>query len=315
MALDDGVLDRLAAVGARAELEHERYEFGELIGSGGMGSVYRARDRLLDRPVAVKVLRGLAADAGLAARLEQEARLLGGLDHPGLVPVHDVGRLEDGRPFYVMRLVRGDRLDRHFAQASAGLAERLRLFLRITEPVAFAHARGVVHRDLKPANVMVGPFGEVLVLDWGVAKVRGAAPTLPAAGSVVPGETGPGAVLGTEGYMAPEQAGAAEQADERSDVFALGAILRDLLAGPDPVPRPVRAIRDRAMAVSPDGRYPTVEDLAGDVARFLDGRAVTAYRERWYERAGRFLTRHQTAIGLILAYLVMRLLLLLFARR
>src|SRR5262245_4665364 len=115
--LGDEALDRLVRVAREADLEHPRYEFGELIASGGMGSVYRARDRQLDREVAIKVLRGIDPHPSLAGRLDQEARILGRLDHPGLVPVHDAGQLPDGRPFYVMRLVRGERLDQHIQRA------------------------------------------------------------------------------------------------------------------------------------------------------------------------------------------------------
>jgi len=316
MAIDDRALDRLSRLVRSTDLEHPRYQFGGLIASGGMGSVYQAHDRLLDREVAIKVLRGDDPDPGLASRLDQEARILGRLDHPGLVPVHDAGVLVDGRPFYVMRLVRGARLDQHLG-AAVGLAERLRLFLKICEPVEFAHAQGVIHRDLKPANIMVGPYGEVLVLDWGIAKVRGweVGAGHRAAAESEPGSTGAGLVLGTEGYMAPEQASGGD-IDERADVFSLGAILRDLLADARPkAPRPLAAIRDRAMADHSERRYPAVADLAGDVARFLDGAPVLAYRESWIERAGRVVVRHRTALGLVAAYLLMRLLLLLAGGR
>ena len=242
---------------------------------------------------------------------------MGRLDHPGLVPVHDAGELADGRPFYVMRLIPGERLDHHLT-ARIGLAERLRIFLKICEPVAFAHASGVVHRDLKPANVMVGPFGEVVVIDWGIAKVRGAEPvgaSDPTSARIQAGATGPGAVLGTEGFMAPEQARGEGRIDERADVYSLGAILREMVRSLDPAaPRPVAAIRDWAMADDPAGRYQSVTELVRDVARYLDGEPVAAYRESPLERIGRFAGRHRTAIGLIAAYLVMRLLLLLFQR-
>jgi len=295
----------------------ERYELGEEIGRGGMGTVYRALDRRLGREVAIKVLAllpGLQADPDVldtAARLEREARILARLEHPGIVPVHDVGLLPDGRVFYTMKLVRGQRLD-EVAQA-ASLPELLRLFTRVLDAVAFAHAQGVVHRDLKPENVMVGPFGEVLVMDWGVAKLRG-----DWAGEG--GGTG-GTVLGTPGYMPPEQArGEVARTDERSDVFALGVLLGDLLAAsadrsrPEP-PRPLAAIRARATAEDPAARYPDVPALAADLARYLDGLAVAAYRESPLERAGRFVRRHRTPILLILAYLAMRVLILIFAGR
>jgi serine/threonine protein kinase len=309
--LSDGAIDHLKGVLA-ADVEHPRYRVDGLIASGGMGTVYRAVDRLLEREVAIKVVRASEVSPALATRLRQEALILARLDHPGLVPVHDVGTFDDGRPFYVMRLVRGERLDSHLA-TTPSLAERLRLFLRILEPVAFAHAQGIVHRDLKPANIMVGPFGEVLVLDWGIAKVRDVdQPVESADRSPRPGATGPGAVLGTAGFMAPEQAaGGSGAVDERADVFALGAILRDILEGTTQRPaRQLVAIRDRAMAVEPGARYRTVTALAADVSRFLDGAPVEAYRESGWERAVRFARRHRIAIALVLAYLLMRFLLL-----
>src|SRR5215471_6476533 len=158
-----------------------------------MGTVYHGRDRQLDRAVAIKVLAATKVDAADVARLQQEARILARLEHPGIVPVYDLGQLDDGRVFYVMKLVQGARLDQHVAERP--LTERLRLFARICEPVAFAHAHGVVHRDLKPENVMVGPFGEVLVMDFGVAQIS------PQSAVRDPQS----AVVGTRGYMPPEQ--------------------------------------------------------------------------------------------------------------
>jgi len=173
--LSDATLERLREAGDWPDLSGTRYEAQGVLGKGGMSTVYRARDRELDREVALKVM-GPAEGDGTVARLRNEARVLARLEHPGLVPVHDVGTLPDGRVFYVMRLVRGKRLDEH-ARQERSLPALLRLFERVCEAVAFAHAQGVLHRDLKPANVMVGPFGEVLVLDWGLAKlVEGAAP-------------------------------------------------------------------------------------------------------------------------------------------
>jgi serine/threonine-protein kinase len=149
----------------------ERYAVHELIGRGGMGAVYRATDRTLQRDVAIKVLPAEVDQREVVRRLEREARVLATLEHPGIVAVHDAGSLGDGRPFYIMRLVRGRRLDDQARQENRG--QRLRRFLAVCDAVSFAHSRGVIHRDLKPSNVMVGEFGEVLVLDWGVAKVAG----------------------------------------------------------------------------------------------------------------------------------------------
>jgi serine/threonine protein kinase len=311
--LPDRAVDRLTEIIRSDAGQEPRYQLGDLIAQGGMGSVYRARDRVLDRDVAIKVVRGDDARTASADRLVLEAMLLGRLDHPGLVPVHDLGRLPDGRPYYAMRLVRGENLERHL-ESVRDLSQRLRTFLKICEPVAFAHAQNAIHRDLKPANIMVGPFGEVLVLDWGIAKVPGVDPVERTTAFAGPGTTDPGTVLGTVGFMAPEQAaGGSRDVDPRADVYSLGAILAQMLATADrPPPRALAAIRDRAMALVPAARYQTVSELAADVERFLDGQAVRAYRERWLERAGRFVARNQGAVALIGAYLLVRLALLLW---
>ncbi|HVD92540.1 MAG TPA: serine/threonine-protein kinase [Vicinamibacterales bacterium] len=293
--VSDEAIDRLRGLDDRPDFAGTRYELFEELGRGGMGIVFRGRDRALDRDVAIKVTAwSTAADAD---RLRREARTLASLEHPGIVPVHDVGQLADGRVYSVMQLVRGERLD---ASARAlSLPDRLRLFDRICDTVSFAHARDVVHRDLKPANIMVGPFGQVLLLDWGLARP----------GSSLAG----GAAEGTDGYMAPEQRTGV--ADTRSDVYALGAILRDLIGAADAgarATRPLASIVARAMGPSPAARYPTVTALAADVRRFVDGDAVTAHRETLLDRAQRFAWAYRTPIGLVLAYLAMRILLLLW---
>ena len=209
-----------------------------------MGTVYRARDRRLARDVALKVMNAPAPAPGEVERMRDEARILARLEHPGIVPVHDLGTLPDGRLFYVMKLVRGRRLDE--ATASAALPARLRIFERICDAVAFAHAQGVVHRDLKPENVMVGPFGEVLVLDWGVAK-RLDVPGAPER---------EGTVLGTPGYMPPEQArGEMDRIDERADVYALGAMLQFLM---EPGARAASPARSTRSARGPGPRVPRI---------------------------------------------------------
>ena len=212
-----------------------RYEIGEQIGEGGMGAVYLAHDRELNRDVALKVLRAPIPTDDERMRILREARILASLEHPGIVPVHDVGALPDGRLFYVMKRVRGERLD-DFARSGRSRPELLRVFLQVCDAVAFAHAAGVIHRDLKPQNIMLGAFGEVLVLDWGVAKSR-VHVLLPAEqGETLRTADGPttvsGTAAGTPGYMAPEQLRGA--ADERVDVFGLGGILFFLLTREHP---------------------------------------------------------------------------------
>jgi serine/threonine protein kinase len=300
--LSDAAVDHLREVADRPDLAHTPYELQEPIARGGMGTVYRARDRRLDRDVAIKVMNAPAPAPVEIERLRNEARILARLEHPGILPVHDLGALPDGRLFYVMKLVRGRRLDE--AIADEPLHARLRTFGRICEAVAFAHAQGVVHRDLKPENVMVGPFGEVLVLDWGVAKILGD----PAHES--------GTVLGTPGYMSPEQArGETARVDERADVYALGAVLQFLLAREgEGTPPALEAIGAKALAASPAGRYASVGELAAEVERFLAARRVQAYPEGPVERARRLAVKYRTPLLLVAAYLLMRVLLALLVR-
>jgi eukaryotic-like serine/threonine-protein kinase len=326
MSLSDSAIARLKTVAARPDLESGRYALIEEIGRGGMGTVYRALDRELGREVAVKVP-SVAVGAALEQRLQLEARVLAQLEHPGIVPIHDVGRLADGRLFYVMKRVRGRTL-REYLEDRPDLAERLRIFERICEPVAFAHAHGFIHRDLKPDNVMLGAFGEVLVMDWGVAKVIGDASADRAGpGSETAAATAHGTIVGTHGFMPPEQARGAS-VDHRADVYGLGAMLFLLLTGkaPDPgsdavsalaarrdIARPLRSICARALAADPASRYAGVADLATDVASYRAGRAVAAHRETAIERAARFGRTYRTAILLVLAYIVMRVAVAVFA--
>jgi serine/threonine protein kinase len=313
-------VDRAAMSPESAVSSAARYELLEEIGRGGMGVVHRALDRELGREVAIKIPHE-ARSLALERRLRTEARVLARLEHPGIVPIHDVGRLADGRLFYVMKRVRGRTLREHLPDVP-GIAERLRLFGRICEPVAFAHAHGCIHRDLKPENVMVGPFGEVMVMDWGVARIA-EAPDDPAgiAESATAGGTQPGTIVGTVGFMPPEQArGASSTIDERADVYGLGALLHLLLtdeapAGADPaaeirgrgdVPRPLRSICARALEADPAARYRAVTALARDVARFEAGQAVEAHEETLMDRAVRFGRTYRTAILLVLAYIIMR---------
>ena len=265
-----------------------------------MGTVYEAHDAVLDRPVALKVLTLPESDPAEAARMLNEARVMARLEHPGIVPVHDAGTFSDGRVYCAMKLVRGERLDRW--ADSRGLSERLRAFQKVCETVAFAHARGVLHRDLKPENVMIGEFGEVLVLDWGVAR-RAGQPWEPE-----------GTVLGTRAFMAPEQAaGRTAQLDERVDVHALGVILSRLAGpeAPDGVPPALRSVAAKASAPDPGKRYPDALAIAADVERFLSGGVPAAHRESWLERLERFGARHRTAILLVVAYVLMRALFIL----
>lgn len=206
----------------------ERYELLSLVGEGGMGRVVSARDRQFDRLVAVKELSGAGFSNEALRRFSTEAVVTGNLEHPGIAPVFERG-VRDGTPYYVMRLVRGRTLMQAIASTSS-LDERLALLpavVRVAHTLGFAHERGVVHRDVKPENVILGTHGETLLLDWGIAKVRGLTSSDPTDGPTSVGtQTQMGTVMGTPMYMAPEQArGDTDAIDERTDVFALGAML------------------------------------------------------------------------------------------
>ena len=269
MELSDSVLDHLRHVAALPDLSGTRYQLESEIGRGGLGVVYQALDRELDRRVALKVV-----EAALAG----EARLIARLEHPAVVPIYETGTLPDGRTFYAMKLVGGARLDGYIA-ANPSLAERLRAIRRVGEALAFAHARGVLHRDLKPQNVMVGEFGEVYVMDWGVE-----------------------AVAGTPAFRAPD-----EHLDRRSDIYALGALLRFAL--PAAAPPALRAIVGKAMNPDPAGRYPDVPAFLADLERFQDGSAVEAWREPWWHRLRRFGQRNAVLLWLLAAYVAVKFLL------
>ena len=333
-------------------LEHVgRYAWLEGLGAGGVGRVSVVLDRHLEREVAVKELHpGLTGTAsGRSAggsrtpaerRFVNEARITGQLEHPAIVPVYELGRRHDGTLYYTMRRVRGRTLGE--ALAGRDLAGRLELLpqvLAVCNAVAFAHARGVVHRDLKPENVMIGDYGETVVLDWGLAKRREGEDVL---GGVLAAELGrlrgepgqqtvAGVPLGTPAYMSPEQAsGDLDAIDERSDVYSLGALLfelvvgappfqgddaweivRAVLAGPSPsplareprCPRELGAIVERALAREREARYPDARALAVDLAAFLTGGLVGAHRYGWVELARRWVRRHAAALGVAAALL------------
>jgi serine/threonine protein kinase len=316
--LSNSALERLREAADSPDLSGTRYRLVDKLGQGGMGGVFRVEDNALERQIAMKVISVADPEGDWSTRLSQEARIIAKLEHPGIVPVHDAGVLPDGRPYYTMKLVQGRRLDEHVATVQ-NASDRLRIFLRICDAVAFAHANGVLHRDLKPGNVMVGPFGEVLVMDWGLSKLMSAGGDIASAERLVAGTsdqegTSHGTVLGTPGYMAPEQT-RGESLDQRADVYSMGAILQSLLKDSPPIPRALAAIRKQAMEEERTRRYQTVQELATDVAHFLDGLPVSAYPEGSLTRAGRWIVRNRVWILLLLAYLVTRALLIFFSPR
>jgi serine/threonine protein kinase len=299
--LSDDKLDHLL------DIVGTKYAFVKELGRGGMGTVYLAEDRELDRLVAVKVLNTTDVTDDLRERMIREAQIIARLEHPGIVPVHDAGTLPDGRIFYAMKFVRGSRLD-EYAAHGASLNDRLRKFQAVCDAVAFAHAHGVIHRDLKPQNIMIGSFGEVLVMDWGVAKIRDD----PHQSAVF--NTSDGTVIGTRDYMSPEQARGEIEIDERADIYSLGAVLKFLLTD-QKVSKPAKAIFLKAMANEPRDRYATASELSADIGRLLDAEPVSAYRENALEKAGRWVGKNRFLVLLVLAYLLMRIFLIFTSRR
>lgn len=328
-----------------------RYRRGPSIGSGGMGTVWRARDTHLDRDLAMKVSasrqrrgtpgRPPARSRGVY-RLLDEARVMGQLDHPGVLPVHDVGLDDDGHAWFTMDLVEGQDLNAVLKEArrSGALPEDFRLprliriLVQVAETVAFAHERGVLHRDLKPHNVMVGRFGQVHVMDWGLARVdAGRAPGAERPPSMRrAGDeellTVDGDVIGTPAYMAPEQATPGGRVDERTDVYSMGALLYHVLAGRAPyaegassaaggtgtildavrsgppaglalvapdAPAELVAVAERAMSRQPAKRYGSMLELRDDLLAWADGRPVAAASPGLWTHAVKWARRNRLA--------------------
>lgn len=297
----------------------DRYEDVRILGAGGMGEVRLVRDRRLGRDVAMKILHaGLDASPEARARFLAEIQLTASLSHPGIVAVHDAGELPDGKLWYTMPEVRGRTfrsvIDAAFrAPPEVGRRRLLDLYARACEAVAYAHGKGVVHRDIKPENIMIGEHGEVLVMDWGIARAAGAPDSLPGHRPALGGDTPraaaaralassplrtrPGSILGTPAYMPPEQArGELHRIGPATDVYALGALLLQILTGRPPdvgprfwepspsvreqirsldddpqVPPDLAAICRRAMAEDPALRHPDAGALAAEIRAFLDG--------------------------------------------
>lgn len=308
---------------------------------GGIGEVWRARDRRLDRPVAIKRLRpDRISLAAIRRRFHREAQITARLQHPGVVPVFDLlpdGHEGGGGPWYTMRFVDGKTLARatrehHEAnQDEASLRRLVEALVAVCQTIAYAHSAEVLHRDLKGDNVILGDFGEVFVLDWGLAKQIGTADEEVSADQDdhEPELTTPGSRLGTPAYMAPEVA-RGEPTTTLSDVYSLGAILYAILTGrppyqgstpeevvlnvglgPPPTPvevnprasRPLDAICRKAMAREPAERYQAATELADDLRRWLDDRPVSAYRDPWSVQLTRWGRKHRTAAASIAAVL------------
>jgi serine/threonine protein kinase/WD40 repeat protein len=300
------------------------------LGRGGQSIVWRALDRFVGREVALKELTSPGAEgspgspAAARARFLREARLTAQLDHPGIPPVHELAQRPDGTLYSVQKLVRGRTFKAALAQCRT-LQQRLELLphlVNVAQAMAYAHGQSVIHRDLKPSNVMVGPYGETAVVDWGLAKRRGEAevPRAKTSSDSGPELTQEGVALGTPSYMSPEQArGELESIDERSDVFALGAMLYELLTGRSPFqgadnaqvmeavlrarPVPVRtlcpeappelaAIAQRALRGAPADRYPDARAFAKELQAHMAGTRVAAYAYSSLELLRKFVRRN-----------------------
>lgn len=323
--LSDSKVSHLRALAAEPDFSATKYTFIKELARGGMGTVYLANDTELNREVAIKVLSTPELTEDLRRRMIREAQIIARLEHPGIVPVHDVGVLPDGRVFYAMKFVRGVRLD-EYAASNDSIRERLRKFQSVCDAVAFAHAHGVIHRDLKPQNIMIGAFGEVLVLDWGVAKILRPVSSeeadtlmLPAKNTDKIADTSHGTVIGTRQYMSPEQSrGQIDQLDERSDIYSLGAVFYFLLTNHAPgderpravnakVSKPAEAVCLKAMARERGERYASASELSADVGRLLDAEPVSAYRENVFEKISRWVSKNRFLVLLVLVYLLMRI--------
>jgi WD40 repeat protein len=310
----------------------ERYLLHGVVAEGGHGRILRAEDLHLERMVALKEL--IEPGGVTEHRFVHEARITARLQHPSIVPVYEAGRWPGGEPFYAMKLVSGRSLARHIESMST-LGERLAALphvLAVAEAMAYAHSQGVIHRDLKPSNILVGEFGETVVIDWGLAKElsrpEAPLPAPPSEGTRAspmqsPERTQLGTVMGTPAYMPPEQA-AGQPVDERADVYALGAILYHLLSGQPPytgtasrevlqqvlqeeptplsrlqpgVPEELFTIVFRAMDREPARRYPSARELAVDLRHFQTGQLVGSHRYTAWERIRRFARQYRSALG------------------
>jgi serine/threonine protein kinase len=334
----------------------ERFDIQQVHAQGGLGVVYLARDCEIDRSVALKQIKSQwADDEDSRARFLLEARITGRLEHPGVVPIYALGADATGRPYYAMRLIRGESLlevlQRFHGTRGNALNPRLRMpelrkllrrFVDVCNAVDYAHSKGVIHRDLKPSNIMVGKYGETLVVDWGLAKVIGADEDVALTTRMVRTPYGEGNVtstrvgttIGTPAYMSPEQAaGRNDELGPATDIYSLGATLYHLLTGTLPhgadddigvvfarlehgkivpprlraewLPKPLSAICVKALAIAPADRYASARALSDDIERWLNDEPVRAHTDSMLERVYRWMRNHRTlATSLLVGYLV-----------
>ena len=333
----DGITD--GAIEER-QLDH-RYAKQRELGRGGDGVVVAAIDRKMQRPVAVKSTHAKHTSRADQLRFLREARVTGQLNHPNVMPVYDIGTDPNGSLFFTMKEVTGQSLAQRLTGGQAGsMIERLLVFRQVCNAIDFAHSRGVLHRDIKPANIMMGEFGEVLVVDWGLCKVLGETPedfenlTLKVSRDEL--ETRQGQVAGTPAYMAPEQAqGQIDALDNRTDIYALGALLYTLITekppfkgpvhhvleqvsqgdfpsarsiAPKTVPRELDLIVQRAMSLEPADRYQRVADLSDDIQAFIEERPVNSVDYSWIQRTSKWASRNKRVVRPVATTLMLALL-------
>jgi serine/threonine protein kinase len=335
--------DGLATTDFETRASGDRYHLIRMHATGGIGRVWLAKDVALGREVALKELRSdRHSSAGIEERFVLEARITGQLEHPGIIPIYELGTHPDGRPFYTMRFIKGrtfrDAIQIYHQKRERGdphaleLQQLLTAFVSICNAVGYAHSRGIVHRDLKPANIVLGDFGEVMVLDWGLAKVLGDDSVQEGSfslSSVVSDSSGSrtvdGQVLGTPAYMAPEQAtGEIQRIDAHTDVYGLGAILYELLTNQPPfrgntmeellrrvthlqperprdqvkgIARPLEAICLKCLAKKSEDRYADAKLLATEMQQFLADEPIQAWREPRWDRVRRWGRRHRGLVA------------------
>jgi len=317
--------------------EPKKYNIKDELGRGGMGTVYSAEDLSLDRRIALKTGIGSPNDSKVR-RFIREAKITAKLEHPNIIPVHDHGINSKGEYYFTMKQVKGEELKEILDKLAKGkrsycaeytLNKQLQIFNKILDGVGFAHSKGIIHRDLKPANIMVGEFGEVQIMDWGLAKDKSAEDII-ADGEIESTEKGltmDGAVMGSPGFMAPEQAdGRIEDVDEQSDIWSLGAILYNMLSFKNPVegksvrdivtktalgkiihlnkrlkaskktdvPKELESIAMKALSPEKEDRYQSATDFKQDINSHLENRPVSAHRHSLVQRISKWAQRHPT---------------------